>query len=42
MGRKKLFLVSLISGLIIFSLCAILFALAHSEIFDFIKFFVGV
>lgn len=42
MEGKKIFLLSFIIGLVIFSLCVIIFAMFYSEIFDFVEYFLGI
>ena len=42
MESKKLFLLSFIIGLVIFSFCAIIFASVHGEIFSFIEYLLGI
>jgi len=42
MEGKKLFIISFVTGLVFFSLFLIAFAISHSEIFDFIEYFIGI
>jgi hypothetical protein len=42
MESKKLFLLSFTTGIVVFTITAVILSLAYPEIFDFIKYFLGI